>query len=252
MSNLFVCCGNMVADVEVKTSGLGKLYARGRVACNREKRDRQNNAITEFINFIAFEEHTVEFMRAYFKKGTSVCLSGALHDDVYTNKDGVTVYSKLLYITSADFSNGQSYEYAILDGRLTMDPEVRYMNGEKPMAIARFSMAVNKPHKDGEPSADFFNCTVFGKTAENLEKYLSKGSPLSVHGELQTDEYVDKEGNKKKSIQILANRIVYGSKKKEGLAEVGSDTPVSSTNFAADTDGFMNIPDGIQDELPFN
>ena len=120
-------------------------------------------------------------------------------------------------------------------GRLTADPEVRH-NGDK--VIAKFSIAVNRRFKrEGEPDADFFNCVAFGKTAEFMEKYFHKGMKAVINGELKNNHY-EKDGVKHYSDQIVVNTIEF--------AESKQSTP------PADNDGFMNIPDGIDEELPFN
>lgn len=120
-------------------------------------------------------------------------------------------------------------------GRLTADPEVR-RNGDK--VIAKFSIAVNRRFKrEGEPDADFFNCVAFGKTAEFMGKYFHKGMKAVINGELKNNHY-EKDGVKHYSEQIVVNTIEF--------AESKQSTP------PADNDGFMNIPDGIDEELPFN
>lgn len=120
-------------------------------------------------------------------------------------------------------------------GRLTADPEVRH-NGDK--AIAKFSIAVNRRFKkEGEADADFFNCVAFGKTAEFMEKYFHKGMKAVINGELRNNHY-EKDGVKHYSEQVVVNTIEF--------AESKQSTP------PADNDGFMNIPDGIDEELPFN
>ena len=138
----------------------------------------------------------------------------------------------------------------ILMGRLTRDPEVRYSQGEGQMAIARFSLAVDRRFKrQGDTvTADFFNCTAFGKTGEFVEKYLRKGIKVVIEGELQNNNYEDKNGTKHYSVQIIVNQIEFAESKSSQANS--NDTAELEANAPAD-DGFMNIPDGIDEELPF-
>ena len=136
-------------------------------------------------------------------------------------------------------------------GRLTRDPEVRYSQGEKSTAIALFSVAVNRKFKrEGEPEADFFNCTAFGKQAEFVEKYLKQGTKILLSGRVQNNNYTTKEGQKVYSVQIMVEEIEFAESK---AASEGSGTNTPSFNPAGVTDanGFMNIPDSLAEELPF-
>ena len=133
-------------------------------------------------------------------------------------------------------------------GRLTRDPEVRY--GQSGSAVANFSVAIDRRYKrDGETTADFFNCTAFGKTGEFVEKYLRKGIKVVIEGELQNNNYEDKNGTKHYSDQIIVNQIEFAESKSSQANS--NDTAEPEANAPAD-DGFMNIPDGIDEELPFN
>ena len=149
----------------------------------------------------------------------------------------------------------------ILMGRLTRDPEVRYSQGANQTAIARFSVAVDRRFKrDGEPTADFFNCTSFGRQAEFVERYLHKGTKVVLSGRIQNDNYTNKEGQMVYSVQIMVEDIEFAESKNAagggneggynngGGFGGGSSTPAPS----GAGDGFMNIPDGIDEELPFN
>ena len=128
-------------------------------------------------------------------------------------------------------------------GRLTRDPEVRYsQNGS---AVANFSVAIDRRYKrDGETTADFFNCTAFGKTGEFAEKYLRKGTKVVIEGELQNNNYEDKNGTKHYSVQIIVNQIEFAESKSS------QDNTEPETTAPADND-FVNVPDGDMDELPF-
>ena len=139
-------------------------------------------------------------------------------------------------------------------GRLTRDPEVRYSQGENSMAIARFSIAVDRRFKrQGEPEADFFNCTAFGKQAEFVEKYLKKGTKMVVVGRIQNDSYTDKEGQKKNYTQIMVDELEF-AESKQSASGTGSNSAADvqgGYQGNINNDGFMNIPDGIAEELPF-
>lgn len=151
----------------------------------------------------------------------------------------------------------------ILMGRLTRDPEVRYGAGENPVAIANFSLAVDRRFKrDGQPDADFFNCTAFGKTAELAEKYYHKGTKLVVEGRLQNDNYQNKEGQMVYRNVVIVEHAEFAESKKAAQQNGSYSTPPASSSQSKsnvtpmpapeDVDGFMNIPDGIDEELPFN
>ena len=136
----------------------------------------------------------------------------------------------------------------ILCGRLTKDPEVRYSQGATQTAVARVSLAVNRKWKrEGEPEADFFNCTAFGKQAEFIEKYLKKGSKVLVSGRVQNDNYTNKDGQKVYAVNIMIEEIEFAESKNAGQQDTNQrqqDRP------AYTNDGFMSIPDG-EEELPF-
>ena len=138
----------------------------------------------------------------------------------------------------------------ILMGRLTRDPEVRYSNGENATAVARFSLAVDRRFKrDGEQNADFISCVAFGKTAEFIEKYFRKGMRMTLAGRIQTGSYTNKEGNKVYTTDVFAEECEFAESKK--ASEENCDAGQAPNNAPGD-DGFMNIPDGIDEELPFN
>ena len=131
----------------------------------------------------------------------------------------------------------------ILMGRLTKDAEVRYSQGENSIAIASFSLAVDRKFKrDGEPTADFFNCIAFGKLGEFVEKYLKQGSKILLSGHIQNNNYTNKEGQKVYSVQVIAGEIEFAESKKQ---DESNKSPVVTK------DGFYNIPEGIEEELPF-
>lgn len=141
----------------------------------------------------------------------------------------------------------------ILIGRLTRDPEIRYSQNDSSTAIATFSAAVDRRFKrDGEPDADFFDCTAFGKQAEFVERYLKKGTKMVIVGRLQNDNYTNKEGQKVYRTRIMVDELEFA----ESKAASGDNSEYRPSGrpepSAVDKDGFMNIPDGIDEELPFN
>lgn len=131
-------------------------------------------------------------------------------------------------------------------GRLVRDPEIRYSQGEKPCCFAKFTLAVDRKFKrDNEPSADFIPCTSFGKTAEVIEKYFTKGMKMEVSGEIRTGSYTNKDGVKVYATEIAADEIGFAESK-------GHSNNQQSSQQVSGNDGFMNIPDGIDEQLPFN
>ena len=135
----------------------------------------------------------------------------------------------------------------ILMGRLTRDPEVRYTQGDNAMAIARYSLAVDRRFKrDGEPDADFINCVAFGKAGEFAEKYLKKGIKIAVVGRIQTGSYTNKDGQKVYTTDVVVEEQEFAESKNSGSSDNNQSAPANKN-----TD-FMNIPDGIDEELPFN
>lgn len=131
---------------------------------------------------------------------------------------------------------------AILIGRLTRDVETRY-SGET--AVSRYSLAVDRKYKrEGEPTADFINCVAFGRSGEFAEKYLKKGMKIAVTGRIQTGSYTDKDGKKVYTTDVIVEEHEFCESK--GTSESGQ-----APSFATDNEGFMSIPDGLE-ELPFN
>jgi len=140
----------------------------------------------------------------------------------------------------------------ILMGRLTRDPEVRYSQGANQTAVARFSIAVDRRFKrEGEPDADFFNCTAFGKQAEFIENYLRKGVKIVVCGRIQNDNYTNKEGQMVYSVRVMVDEIEFAESKSSNSGNNASAPSNNDPNYGAGS-GFMNLPDGIDEELPFN
>lgn len=133
----------------------------------------------------------------------------------------------------------------ILMGRLTRDPETRYTQGQQPIAVASFSIAVDRKFKrDGQPEADFFSCSAFGKTGEFVEKYLKKGTKVVISGSIQNDNYKDKNGVDHYTTKIIVEEVEFAESKK---AEQEASKPEASKP----DDGFVNVPEGIDEDLPF-
>ena len=143
----------------------------------------------------------------------------------------------------------------ILMGRLTRDPEVRYSQGDASTAIARFSLAVDRRFKrDGDDqTADFINCVAFGRTAEFMERYARRGTKFVVEGRIQTGSYTNKDGQKVYTTDVVVENIEFAESKASGDNNNGGYVPADRPSpSGAAGDGFMNIPDGIDEELPFN
>lgn len=133
---------------------------------------------------------------------------------------------------------------AALTGRLTKDPEVRYSQGENSTAIARFTLAVDRRLKqEGQPSADFISCVAFGKAAEFVEKYFTKGMKMELTGRIQTGSYTNQQGAKVYTTDVIAEELGFAESKRE-------DQPAPQS--APQSDGFMDLGDGIEETLPFN
>lgn len=132
----------------------------------------------------------------------------------------------------------------ILMGRLTRDPEVRYSQGETSMAIARYTLAVDRRQGKGqERTADFINCVAFGRNGEFAEKYLRQGTKILISGRIQTGSYTNKDGQKVYTTDVVVDEHEFAESK-----STSSSAPAPET----DEDGFVNIPEGIDDDLPFN
>lgn len=142
---------------------------------------------------------------------------------------------------------------------MVRDPEVRYSAGDNAMAIARYTLAVDRRfHRDGEASADFIGCVAFGKAAEFAEKYFRQGTKLVVTGRIQTGSYTNKDGQKVYTTDVVVEDQEFAESKKSGEENASSGGSRSTTgtspnpSTATGPDGFMNIPDGIDEQLPFN
>ena len=142
----------------------------------------------------------------------------------------------------------------ILMGRLTRDPEVRYSQGENSTAIARYTLAVDRRFRrnnDGEQTADFIGCVAFGRSAEFAEKYFRQGLKVIVTGRIQTGSYTNKEGQKVYTTDVVVEEQEF-AESKSASDNAGGFAPADRPSPSSAGDGFMNIPDGIDEELPFN
>lgn len=141
----------------------------------------------------------------------------------------------------------------ILMGRLTRDAEVRYSQGETQSAIARFNLAVDRRFKrDGDAqTADFISCVAFGKTAEFFERFGRKGTKFVIEGHIQTGSYTNRDGQKVYTTDVVVDNVEFA----ESKGSAGSDGGFVPTNRPSPSqadDGFMNIPSGVDEWLPFN
>lgn len=156
----------------------------------------------------------------------------------------------------------------ILMGRLTRDPEVRYSQGENATAVARYTIAVDRRfnRNNEEQSADFIGCVAFGRAAEFAEKYFRKGTKIAITGRIQTGSYTNKDGVKVYTTDVVVEEQEFAESKNASGGDGGFSgsnqnysgnqnssrpAPMGGSSFGAG-DGFMNIPDGIEEELPFN
>ena len=134
---------------------------------------------------------------------------------------------------------------SILMGRLTKDPETRYLQGGN-ASVTRFTIAVERDYKaagEEKPKTDFINCTAWNKTGEFIAKYFAKGSMIAVTGSIETGSYTDNEtGKTVYTTEVRVNKVSFTGEKR-------GDSRQETSNYS---DGFMNVPDGIDEELPFN
>ena len=145
----------------------------------------------------------------------------------------------------------------ILMGRLTRDPEVRYSQGENALAIARYTLAVDRRfnrNNSDEQTADFINCVAFGRAGEFAEKYFKQGTKIAVSGRIQTGSYTNREGVKVYTTEVVIEEQDFAESKAAAAqnSNMGVPQPSAPQPSAAASDGFMNIPDGLEEELPFS
>lgn len=147
----------------------------------------------------------------------------------------------------------------ILMGRLTREPDVRYsQNSDGSMAVARYTLAVDRrrarTNSDGaEQTADFISCVAFGRQGEFAEKYLHQGTKIAITGRIQTGSYTNKDGQRVYTTDVVVDDQEFAESKASAASSEAAYTPSRSNPAAPAGDGFMNIPDGVEDEgLPFN
>ena len=146
----------------------------------------------------------------------------------------------------------------IIMGRLTRDPDVRYSQGDDPKCVSRYTVAVDRRQRgnNGDQTADFISVVAFGKSGEFAEKYLKKGTKVLITGRIQTGSYTKDDGTKVYTTDVVAEDQEFAESKNTGASNnsAASDSSAPTSNPTADSagDGFMNIPDGIDEELPFN
>ena len=151
----------------------------------------------------------------------------------------------------------------ILMGRLTRNPDVRYSQGEKAACVARYTLAVNRRfRREGDQDADFINCVAFGRQGEFAEKYLKQGTKIVISGRIQTGRYTNRDGVKVYSTDGVVEEQDFAESKaaasESGMMRQSAPSPMAASPMpspaqASSADGFMNIPDGVEDEgLPFN
>ena len=144
---------------------------------------------------------------------------------------------------------------AIIMGRLTKDPSTRYSQGENQMCVARFTLAVDRRRgrqQEGGQTADFISCIAFGKTGEFIEKYAKKGTKFVITGRIQTGNYQNKDGQTVYTTDVVVEEIEFAESKGSGNAAPATQQPNAAPAAPQQDDGFMNVPDEIDDELPFN
>ncbi len=145
----------------------------------------------------------------------------------------------------------------ILVGRLTRDPNVSYTQGAEPMCVARFTTAVDRRMRrdaaNAEQTADFISCVAFGRQGEFVEKYLKQGTKIVLEGRIQTGSYTNKEGAKVYTTDVVAENIEFAESKAAAQNGAGAQGGARSDPAQASADGFMSIPDGLEnDGLPFS
>ena len=144
----------------------------------------------------------------------------------------------------------------ILMGRLTRDPDVRYSSGDNQTAVARYTLAVDRRfnRNNSDQTADFINCVAFGRSGEFAEKYFRKGMKIAITGRIQTGSYTNKDGQKVYTTDVVVEEQEFAESKNASSQNAGESfsAPDNHTSFNQDlNDDFMNVPDGIDEELPF-
>lgn len=141
-------------------------------------------------------------------------------------------------------------------GRLTRNPDVRWSQGQEQKCVARFTVAVDRRGRkqDGQQSADFIPCVAFGRQAEFAEKYLKQGTKVAIVGRIQTGSYTNRDGQKVYTTDVVVEEIEFAESKAASEEQSGQQSygQQSAPSYSDAGDGFMNIPEGIDEELPFS
>ena len=229
MANIVTVAGRTVRPAEVTRKG-ESVVARFTLATNSYRGKKKEESAPTYIDFVAFGKQA-EFAEKFLdKKGAPIVVSrGHLRSDSYKNKEGETVYTTNVVADEFEFASCDLNK-VLLIGRLTRDPEIRWTKSGQPLAIARFTLAVDrkisKERKDaGEQSADFINIKAFGATAEWLEKWTGKGTKLVVDGSYNKDIYDGKDGKKHAYIEVIAQQINFAETKAEAEGKSGDEAP---------------------------
>ena len=192
--------------------------------------------------------HLAELLHESAKSVVSKTQGGLhIYDAIAVYMLVLMVMAEILHVYRISVREGASMNKVVLLGRLTKDPEVRYSTGEKETAVARYTVAVDRRFKrDGEPTADFIPCVVFGRSSEFAEKYFHQGMRVSISGHIQTGSYTNKDGVKVYTTVVIVEEQEFAESKSESK---NTSNPVEESS--AD-DGFMNLTDEYDDELPFH
>ncbi len=139
----------------------------------------------------------------------------------------------------------------ILSGRLTREPEIRYSSGENGVMIARYTIAVDRKYDRERQSADFISCVAFGRAAEFAEKYFHQGTKINVAGRIQTGSYTNRDGVRVYTTDVIVEEQEFAESKSASNSYKAENSQTAAGGYPADSDGFINIPDDMDDELPF-
>ena len=240
--NVIMINGNVTADAVAYHPGTEKAASRFRIACSQKAAGGEE--VTEFVSAVAFGK--VAERAARLKKGESVTVVGKCHLTTYQNQAGESIRKAEVFADEIHPANsGAGVNCLSLVGSVVKAPEVRYVAGEKPLAVARTRICVFRPSASRDAPNDFFDVEAFGSVAENAEKYLGKGDQVFVQGRLTEYEWQDRDGERRRGTKVTGCRITYLGAKK------GSDE--GAENKPADAEGFVNLPEDFDGEdFPFN
>lgn len=265
--------GNLTADPDVRyTSGdCPTAIARYTLAVNRRAGD------ADYVRCVVFGKQA-EFAEKYLKRGNPVLVTGSIRTGSYTNRNGIKVNTMEVVADrqTTEKDGALNMNAVLLFGRLTRDPDVRYTQGENPVCVARYTLAVPRKYSskragDGE-NTDFIPCTAFGESAEFVKKYLKKGTPVVVHGRIQSGSYTSKDGVKIHTTEVVAEDHDFAGRKNAGAAKssplqeengsfqgtsVETPAPVAGREEPGREpdgvpDGFTDLPEDEDDVLPFS